>query len=279
MKLSALAPALCSTYLLACGGGDDGVTPPQPDAGVIVPPGCIQPDVRDRTTVTVSGQVVDFTTGAPVAGATVDVTTAWDVVGNFPAADCPLLATLTTDAAGRFGPRAVAAGSTVTPPILAFVVHDGGRALTLSDARTCAAATCDLGHTIAAPSAAQAAQWRADLGTGGMAAAATRGLVAFTYKNSDGSPAAGVAPSVGNLVTVPLTPGPQVRFVDPARAALLPAAQATTSAAGVALIGVDATAGAAYLGGKRGAEAWAGVGCLVVPGAIFVEDKTVSPPP
>lgn len=276
-SLLALVPALCCACLLAC-GGDDGVTP-QPDAGVVVPPGCIQPAVRDNTTVTVSGQILDFTTSAPVPDATVDVSTAWDVAENFPAADCPLLATMTTDAQGRFGPLAVQAGSTLVPPIVVFVVHGGGRAPTISDARICAAATCDLGHTIAAPSSELAAQWRTDLASGGMTDATTRGLVAFLYKNTDGSPAAGVAPSTGTLVVNPLSPGPQVRFIDPARSALMPVAQTTTSASGVALIGVNATHQAAYLGGKRAADSWAGTGCLVVPAAIFVEDKTVSPPP
>lgn len=274
--LLALAPAMLSA-LLGCGGGDDGATP-EPDAGVVVPPGCVQPDVRDNTTVTVSGQILDFATSATVPGATVDVSTAWDVSENFPAANCPLVATMTTDAQGRFGPMALQAGSTLAPPIVVFIVHGGDRAPTISDARTCATATCNLGHTIAAPSSALAAQWRTDLAAGGMTEAATRGLVAFTYKNTDGSPAAGVTPQTGTLVVNPLAPGPQVRFIDAARSALMPVAQATTSASGLALIGVNATHQAAYLGGKRATDGWAGSGCLVVPGAIFVEDKTVSPP-
>jgi hypothetical protein len=261
----------------ACGGGDDGVTPPA-DASVDVPEGCIAPEVRDDKTVTVSGQLVDFTTRAPVAGATVDLTTGWDVVDNFPAASCPLLASLTTDAQGRFGPVDIAAGSSQNPPVVVFIVHGGGRAPTISDNRACAAPTCNLGHTIGAPSATVADAWRTELAAGGMPQAASRGLIAFLYKNADGTPAAGVAPYQGTLVTVGLTAGTQVRFVAADRAALAPRAQTVTTEAGVALVGVDADQQAAYIGGRRGNDGWTGTGCLVVAPAIFVEDKTVTPP-
>lgn len=275
-RLLALVPALAC----ACGGGDDGTSPV--DAAIDAPPvpeGCIAADVRDDKTITVSGQVIDFTTGAPVAGATVDVTTGWDVIDNVPAAQCPLLASLTTDGQGRFGPMPILAGSTRNPPIVLFIVHGGGRAPTLSDNTSCAATTCNLGHTIPAPSSALADAWRTELAAGGMAQAQSRGLVAFLYKNADGTPAAGVAPSQGTLTTVPLQAGTQVRFVAVDRVGLAPVGQAVTTGAGVALVGTSATAQAAYIGGRRGNELWAGTGCLVVSPAIFLEDRTVSPPP
>ncbi|HVV82367.1 MAG TPA: hypothetical protein VHE35_04780 [Kofleriaceae bacterium] len=277
-RRSLLRLALAAAPLLAgaCGGGDDGVAPPI-DAPPEVPPGCIGNDVRATKTVTVSGQVVDITTGDPVGGATVDLTTGWDVTGNFPKPECPLLGSLTTDAQGRFGPLAILAGSSQNPPIVVFVVHGGGRAPTLSDNRACAAPTCNLGHTIAAPSTEVAEAWRTELAAGGMTSAATRGLVLFKYKEADGMPAAGVVPSQGTLVTTPLRPGPDVRFVDAARADLMPAAQTATTASGQALVGIDADQGAIYVGGKRGGDTWDGTGCLVVSPAIFVEDKTVTP--
>jgi hypothetical protein len=266
--------------LLGACGGDDGAAPI--DAAVDAPPipeGCIAADVRDDKTVNVGGQVIDFTTGAPVAGATVDLTTGWDVDDNFPASACPLLGSVTTNGDGRFGPVAILAGSTSNPPVVLFIVHGGGRAPTLSDNRACAEPTCFLEHTISAPSSALADAWRTELAAGGMTAAQTRGLVAFLFKNGNGSPAAGVAPFQGQLATTALRPGPDVRFLAADRTALAPAAQATTTAAGVALIGVDVTAQAMYVGGRRSNDAWASTGCLVVPPAIFVEDKTVSPPP
>ena len=282
--LATVAPlvrVLVPVLACACGGGDDGAAPIDAavDAAIDAPEGCIAPELRDDKVVTVSGRVDDFTTGEPVRGATVDITTAWDVPDNVPPAACPRLASLTTDSQGRFGPVDVMAGSTQNPPVILFIVHGGGRAPTLSDNRTCAEAHCNLGHTIAAPSSALADAWRTELAAGGMPQAQTRGLVAFLYKNADGTPAAGVAPFSGNLVTVPLEPGRDVRFVGVDRATLAPAAQQATTAAGVALVGIDAAAQAAYLGGRRGSDTWSGTGCLVVSPAIFVEDKLVSPPP
>lgn len=271
------ALAIVPVWFVACGGSDDGPVVP-PDARPPVPEGCIDNDTRAKKTVTVSGQVIDFTTSQPVAGATVDLTTAWDVVDKIPKPECPLLGTATTDAQGRFGPVDILAGSTVNPPVVLFTVTGADRARTLSDARTCAQDTCNLGHTIAAPSTTLAAQWRADLATGGMTEADTRGLVAFLYKNGDGSPAMGVVPFQGSLVTQDLRPGLDVRFVDAARSALMPAAQTTTSSSGVAIIGIDAPEKASYFGGRRGNDAWNGTGCLVIEGAIFVEDKSVQPP-
>jgi hypothetical protein len=229
-------------------------------------------------TVTVSGQVLDFTTGDPVEGATVDVTTAWDIVGNFPHPECPVQASLTTDAEGRFGPKAVLLGSNLNPSFAIFMVHGGDRAQTASDARTCMEATCNLGHTIAVPSQTLASTWRSTLAAGGMADAATRGLIAYKYKNNDGTNAVGVVPSVGEGAGRPLASGGEVRFVTSDRSTLSPATDTDTDASGVALIGTDPPADKAVdIGGSRATQTWSPLGCIIEPGWIFVEDKLGSP--
>ncbi|MBL8622892.1 MAG: hypothetical protein JNK64_16365 [Myxococcales bacterium] len=279
-RRATLAVGLAALALAAC--GEDTLVPAEP---VPAPAHCVQPDVRRAIVVEVSGTIVDFTTGQPVPGATVAITTAWDTEGDIPAADCPLLATVTTDAEGRFGPLAVYAGAGALFPIMLFRVEGGGRALTLSDNRACANGAsdpCHLAHTIAAPSAALAAQWRADLASGGMADAAHRGLIAFLFKNRDGSPAAGVQPTAETFIN--LRPGADVRFVDASRGGFTPATDVATSAAGVAVIGTMAigpagpATGTIGIGGVRAAEQWVSTGSLIVPDAIFVEDRTASPP-
>lgn len=262
---------LCSACML---GDDSGPAP--------VPPGCVDSTTRETATVNVSGTIRDFTTLQPVAGATIDLTTAWDVTSNLPAAACPLLGSVTSDEAGRFGLVAIAAGSSQQPPIVLFMVRGGGRAPTLSDNRTCTAATCDLGHDIAAPSAALAASWRADLAAGGMADAAHHGLIAFLYKEADGAPAEGVEP-LASVDPIVVRPGLDVRFVGPDRGALLPATQATTSSSSVALLGVanptTATDHEIDVAGRRGMDTWSATGTLVADDFIFVEDRTMQPPP
>ncbi len=58
--------------LAACADDD---LPPDP---VPAPAHCVQPADRLDRIVRVSGAIIDFTTQAPVAGAVVDITTAWD---------------------------------------------------------------------------------------------------------------------------------------------------------------------------------------------------------
>lgn len=279
-RLTRLASLASLASLAACGA--DALEPSEPAPA---PAHCIQPDVRRAITVEVSGTIVDFTTGQPVPGATVGITTAWDTEGDIPADDCPLLATVTTDAEGRFGPLAVYAGAGTFFPVMLFRVAGGGRALTLSDNRACANGAsdpCHLDHTIAAPSATLAAQWRTALADGGLPDADHRGLIAFLFKERDGAPAAGVAPNTDAFIA--LQPGADVRFVDASRGGLTPATDAATSAAGVAVIGTMAlgpaapTTGTIGIGGLRAAEQWVSTGSLIVPGAIFVEDRTASPP-
>jgi hypothetical protein len=232
---------------------------------------CVAADVRAGKIVAVSGKVVDFVTGAPVANTIVDVTVGWDSGNGFPPDECPLLATLVTGADGRFGPVTVHAGSPLNPSIMLFLVHGGDRAPTSSDNRTCFDAVCTLDHTIAAPSNSLASAWRSELASGGMRNASTRGLVAFQFKNADGSPAADVQPTYdeGRFAFVP---GTEARFLDHDRSTLLSATQRATVGSGVALLSRDKIS-AILVGGLRGAQRWATTGCLTTPGWIFLEDK------
>jgi hypothetical protein len=272
------APLFLAAMLGGCfWGGDD---EPPPDAALpdAAPPGtCVPDQLRDDRTASVSGQVVDFASKAPVAGATVEVTTAWDVNGGFPVG-CPMQGTFTTDDQGRFGPALVAIGSSINPPIVLFKVTGAGRAPTASDARAiCSGADCgNLGHTIAAPAEALAATWRTELAAGGMNDAATRGLVLFEFREMDGAPAAGVTPTQGQATMVDLEPGTQVRFLDADRSTLLGAAEGVTGGSGVAVIGVG-TSGVAYVAGRRDADRWNALGVLLPGGWWFLEDERKAP--
>ena len=244
--------------------------------------GCVKAELRATKTVNVSGKVVDFATGAPVAGAVVDITTAWDVTGQFPLPACAPLAVATTAADGSFGPIAVRAGSSLNPSFMMFLVHGGGRAQTASDLRSCAEERCNMFISIAAPTAAQAAAWRSELAAGGMPDAATRGLVAFFYRNIDGTPAEGVEVTQDFSTPMPLVRGREVRYLGAGAdaATVLPVAQTATSASGVALIGLGSPGTpdkAIFVGGRRGTGAWQVTGCLEEPGWIFLEDKIGGP--
>jgi hypothetical protein len=246
------------------------------------PPRCVSEDQRATKTVEVRGTVVDFATGAPVANAVVDITTGWDVEGNFPHGACPLIASARTAADGTFGPLTVAAGSPQDPPILVFLVRGAGRAQTADDNRaTCTGATCTLDHTIPVPSIDTARAWRKELAAGGMSDALTRGLVLFKFKESDGrTGAAGVGPRVlspdgSEPIERGLIPGEQLRFLEADRATLAPSTQLTTTASGIAVIGMDPVGGLIRVTGERGpGDAWVSTGCLVQNDWIFFEDRS-----
>jgi hypothetical protein len=282
--LAVLSCAALSGCLMSGGdddGGDRGDDGGSPDAG---PPGSGEPDcvpagTRARHSVTLSGEVVDWATAQPVADADVAVNTAWDTLDDFPV-DCPEVATLTTDGDGRFGPAAADIGSPLEPPIVLFMVSGDDLAPTASDQRVvCDAADCgDLGHTIAAPSRSLAAGWRAELERGGMADAASRGLVLFSFRNPDGTPAEGVTPWRSLLVdTQTLEPDSEVRFLEEDLTTLAPPGTTTTTASGVALIGVDESSSAEFIGGSRGSRSWVETGVLDPPGWFFLEDRQQSP--
>jgi len=251
------------------------VDAPPPD----VSNGCISPETRARHRLPISGTVVDFVSGAPVAGATVDVTTGWDTRGYVPDPSCPLIASLVTNADGTFGPLTVDAGTIDTPPILLFLVHGGDRAPTSFDSLAPCAygiTACDsLTVSIPAASATLDATWRADLAAGGMPDAATRTLVAFRFKNTDQTGAAGVVPIETFQNLHELVPNTEVRFLAADRSTIAPTTQTATTSSGVALVGRDLGTGRINIGGRRSSESWSSIGCLLVPGFTFVEDKTV----
>jgi len=260
------------------GGGDDGDGSPS-DGGGSGEPDCVSAQTRARHTVIVSGQVVDWATQEPVDGADVEVNTAWDTLEDFPAA-CPSVVALDTDGDGRFGPEETEIGSPLEPPIVLFMVSGDDLARVASDQRlVCDAPDCgNLGHTIAAPSRDLADDWRAELERGGMANAAGRGLVLFSFRNPDGTPAEGVTPWRSLLVdTQTLEPGTEVRFLEEDLTTLASPATATTTASGVALIGVDESSSAEFIGGSRDSQEWVETGVLDPPGWFFLEDRQQSP--
>jgi hypothetical protein len=250
-----------------------------PDPG----PPCPGQGFDERAHATVSGSVVDFATGAPVAGAQVDVNNGWETFAPFPEG-CPPIATFTTRDDGTFGPETLAIGSSVEPPILIFLVTGADRAQTASDLRVngCVEAQCgDVVHSIAAPAADLAAAWRTELAAGGMPLADERGLIAFEFREPDGTPAAGVRPSTTTGTGLRLLePGSEMRFLDADRATMAPADQSSTLASGLALTAFDAPddrdTEIRYVGGERGEEPvehWFSVGCLVRDGWVFLEDR------
>ncbi len=263
---------------------DDTPADAQIDTPRDAPAGCTPPEELAEVELVVSGVVTDLATGAPVSGVTVDIAHAWSPRGC-PDSDCPALGTFITAADGSFGPATIQAGPhpgiVSGTQFLAFLAHGGGLASTVSDTRfACDRGPCTLpAHALAAPADALAARWRAGLADGGMPDAATRGLVAFTFREVGGAPAAGVTVSAGRLFSEqPLQAGSQVRFLD-TTGELAPVIQATTPASGTALIGADMGDPHVYVEGMRGGDKWLSTGSIVAPGWIFVEDKTVYVPP
>ena len=246
-----------------------GCVDPKPDPDEPPPPDC----TSDLTkSVTVTGTVLDFSTKAPVAGASVDLTSAWDGNAGFPGPRaCPVLATVETRADGKFGPVTIDLGADDDENFVLFLIDGAGRAPTASDNRICAEATCTLDHTIAAPSVAVAEGWRTELAAGGMADADTRGLVAFEFREPAGTPAERVTAEYYTDKIEALAPGAQVRYVNPDRATLAPVA---TTASGLAVVGAPGIGGT-FIGGHRDAIGWQLTGCLMEPGWIFLEDRRI----
>ena len=270
------------------GGGDDGATDDgttddgstddgsTDDGGE---PDCVADELRDERAAVLSGAVTDHESGAPVAGAEVSISTAWDTSAAFPI-DCPVLDVLATDEDGRFGPAQVELGTPLSPPIALFLVTGGDLADTASDQRlVCDTAGCDdLDHAITAPARELADGWRTELARGGMDDAGTRGLVLFSFRNVDGTPADGVTAWSGIFEATRLEPGSQVRYLEPDRVTLAPPDTQRTTASGLALIGVDTDDYVGlFVSGSRGAESWEETGVLLPPGWIFLEDKQQSP--
>jgi hypothetical protein len=258
-------------------GGDGGDGSDGDDGGE---PDCVGADLRDELTASLAGEVIDHETGEPIAGAEVSISTAWDTSTAFPAAECPILATLTTGGDGGFGPADVALGSALSPPIPLFLVTGDDVADTASDQRMeCDASGCeDVTHGIAAPARDLVAGWRSELARGGMDDADSRGLVLFAFFNTDGTPAEGVTLWSGVFQEEPLAPDSEVRFLEADRLTLAPPGTDTTTASGLALIGVDTDDYAGlFVSGTRGSDHWDETGVLLAPGWVFLEDKQQSP--
>lgn len=227
----------------------------------------------DELDVTVQGTVVDFLTGEPRAGVTVDVARVWEPEAVFPDDSCSV-AKLTTDAAGRFGPVSVKLGpapSLFESKYVLFLAQGDEISPTGSDNRVMVGSTID--HTIAAPSLELIDTWRSELDEGGMNAARTRGLVAYRYDEADGTPATGViaqrATILGNNT---LERGSEVRYLSADRATLQPVSRPSTTASGLALIGVaPIDRGTVEIAGARNGESWGDIGCLVGEGWVFLE--------
>jgi hypothetical protein len=273
-------------------GGDD--LPDRPDAAPPGTPGCPAPETGEHSTVILAGEVTDYVTGAPIAGAEVLINVAWEGDNPFPT-ECAPLATLTTSEDGRFGPSEVDLGARYFQPILLFRVVGEGIADTASDQTLDCGDEVDCGnlaHAIAAPSRELVAAWRAELADGGMPEADTRGLVLFEFRNPDATPAANVVPWNGFFYEDALVPDTQVRFLEPDRATVAPTETLTTTDSGVAVIGIDpfeeeterggeefdSGDTVAYISGTRVAQHWDQTGVLMTDGWVFLEDKQQSLP-
>lgn len=258
---------------------------------VAVIPACTEPDrtpiiteiavapcgpdpARSDLQVIAQGTVVDFLTGAPLAGVTVDVARAWEPESAFPVDSCSL-ARFTTDAAGRFGPLSVDVGpapSLFESKFIVFLAQGRDISPTASDNRVnLGEDTID--HTIAAPSYDLIDAWRDDLLDGGMGRARTRGLVAFRFDDAAGAPAAGVVATHETFLDSDvLARGDEVRYVSGDRGTLEPTSRGSTTESGLALIGLATNAtGHVDIGGVRGADDWGSIGTLVGEGWLFLE--------
>jgi hypothetical protein len=234
------------------------------------------------TEIEVSGSVIDFVTGQPVAGATVDLTEAFTGSRTFPNNGCRI-GTTVTSAAGQFGPVMVRAES--ASPVLVFLVTGAGRAPTIHDKTVGCLLGCNIApQEIPAPTAELVEAWRADLFDGGMEYALNRGLVAYKFHDTAGNPAAGVTPiyrrDVFDDERRVLDPGSQVRFLEPDRQTLALADRSTTLGAGTALIGIRANASGYFrVGGERGSDRWPALSVIAATGWIYFESDSLTPPP
>jgi hypothetical protein len=245
-----------------------------------------EPDVaipRDCATGTqeieVQGTVTDFTTGQPVADATIDITEAFTGPAIWPTTGCRI-GTTRTDSAGKFGPLRVRALD--TSPIVAFLVSGAGRAPTIHDKSVGCLFSCYMPpQDITAPAQELVESWREELFAGGMEYALNRGLVAYKFHDPGVRPASGVTPIYRrqwlddgrNLLR-----GAEVRFLAGDREQLAPVEQDTTTSAGTILVGADVdTKGYFRIAGRRGADIWASLGVIAATGWIYFESDTVEP--
>lgn len=227
-----------------------------------------------------SGWVRDFVSQEDQAG-TVVVTTAWDNLPFYPLG-CPPLDSFEVTAPGFDSVQGLRCDSPSFPPIVAFVTGtqagDGLHPFVVDARLTCPTGPqCDqIQLVIPTLSDAVALDWRAQLEADGMTDALGGGLAIVQFLEADGTPAAGVVPTLWESTTERvLEPATEVRFLAGNRLSLVRFDATTTGIAGLAIIQLPSEAG--LIGGFRGTERWEPIGVLFPRGHIFFEDRTVSP--
>lgn len=246
----------------------------EPD--VAIPADCS----NGTTALVVRGSVIDIVTGAPVVGASIDITEAFAPSISFPEAGCRIGHAISDDS-GRFSIDVTQATSS---PDIVFLVTGAGLAPTIADQ----SADCLLGCTsveldIGAPTIEVATTWREELYGGGMAYALNRGLVAYTFHELDGSAAWHVVPYRSQdsalASSYRLAPGSEVRFLDDDRKRLTLDGRADTGPSGIALIGIEPNDASYYrVSGKRYMEEWYPVRVMAATGWIYLESDTLDKP-
>jgi hypothetical protein len=234
----------------------------------------------------VSGTVVDLATQAAVTDPVeLHLTTAWDdPPWLFPPDACPPLAEQSVGSGGAFSLMSAPCDSPAHPPfaLVEVVPGPGGSvAKTAWDYKlTCGAVSdpADCGAvmaTLATPSDAVVQAWRAQMLADGMPNADTRGLALIMYRETDGTPAAGVQPTLAeNTMELPLPPGTAVRFLAADRMTLVRADAVSTGVSGLTIVALPNDSNG-RVGGVRAADSWPPTGIIVSPGWIFSEDRTL----
>jgi len=268
------APTVLIAALPAC--ADNGPLAERLDEpDVPIPSDC---NTAGTTSFDVSGTIVDYATGEPVAGANVDFTEAFSGAQIFPTTGCLIGATAVTNAQGAFGPVRV-----TTPdsgPIVAYLVTGAGRAPTVHDKSVGCLLGCNSPpQTITVPSQELMDVWRQELYDGGMEYALNRGLVAYKFHDSEGNPAVGVTPIYKRDVFSDderrLHSGSAVRFIEADKQTLGGVTQMTTLGWGTALIGAPATQKDYFrISGVRGSEKWASLGVMSATGWLYIESDS-----
>lgn len=229
------------------------------------------------TEIDVTGTVSDWTTGAPIADAKVDITEAWATPNSFPTNGC-LIGSTTTGTDGTFSLRVSASSN---GPILAFLITGAGRAPTIHDKSVSCLFGCNVApQDIVAPSRELVDRWREELFIGGMNYALNRGLVVYRYHDASGTPADGVLPiyrrDAFDDEGRAFRPGSEVRFIDGDRETLGDYREQRTLGAGAALIGGAAnTSGYFRVSGERGSDRWSSVGVIAATGWIYFDSSSL----
>lgn len=256
------------------GDGDPGADPDanvssgDPDAG---DPQVVCQDQGLPYEATVNGTVIDFVTGDPYLEPVDLDFGAWQIgficfQGSVAAQD------------GALAFENLAIRTVRRPPIFAFSVapSETGLAPMVSD-RTmdCPSSdenVCQIPDFVMPVLAADIEQaWRQQLAEDGMPDAATRGLVLYEFRETDGTGAAGVVPGLLSALAAEraLVPGVDFRFVDADRMTLLAPETEATSASGLVIIALPQKSDSVF--GSRGSTTWEAVGVLAIDGAFFVE--------